>query len=64
MVKNLMSGFSAWESCKGTRNAKGIWFLKSMRFDYKTYTGLRETETLLLEGTKKILCAPGPRVKK
>ena len=64
MVKNLMTGFSAWESGKGTRNAKGIWFLKSMRFDYKTYTGLRETETLLLESTKKILCAPGPRVKK
>jgi len=30
----------------------------------RTGGGGRETETLLLEGTHKVLCAPGPRGKK
>ena len=32
-----------------------------MGFDCRTSTGLGETETLLLEGTHKVVCASGPR---
>ena len=32
-----------------------------MGFDCRTLTGLVETETPLLEGTHKVVCASGPR---
>ena len=32
-----------------------------MGLDCRTLTGLEETETLLLEGTHKVVCASGPR---
>ena len=35
--------------------------LKTSRIDYRTLTGLGETETPLLEGTHKVVCASGPR---
>ena len=35
--------------------------MKVSRFDYRTSTGLRVTETPVLEGTNKILCTVRPR---
>ena len=63
MVLNLMSGFPAWGSDKWMGNPQGIWPWRPARFDYRTSTGLGETEILLLEGTNKILRAPRPRGK-
>ena len=34
-----------------------------MTFDYRTSTGLGETETPFLEGTHKVVCTLGPRGK-
>ena len=62
-VLNPTSGFSAWGSNKGTGNLKGIWPWRPVGFDYRTSTGLGETETPVLESTNKILCIPRPREK-
>ena len=34
-----------------------------MGFDFRTSTGLGETETPLLKGTHKVMCATGPKGK-
>ena len=47
------SDFPTWGSDKGIRNPQGIWLWRSVGFDYKTSTGLGETETL--GGHKQIL---------
>ena len=43
-------------------NIQGIWFGRSVEFDYRTFTGLGKQR--LLEGTNKTLCAPELRRKK
>ena len=53
----------AWGSSKGTRNPQGFWLWRPTGFDCRTSIGLREIETSHLEGTNKILCAPGLRGK-
>ena len=58
-----MSGFPIWRSSNGRRNPQRIRLWSPLGFDCRTLTGLGETETPLLEGTHKILCAPGPRGK-
>ena len=51
---NLTKGLAIhWEFCP--------W--RSVRFDYRTYTRLGETEIPILEGTNKILCSPRPKGK-
>ena len=58
------SDFPAWGSGERAMNPQGIWPWKPVKgFDYRTCTGLEETETPFSEGTNKIVCAPGPRVK-
>ena len=41
----------------------GIWLWMPVEFDYRTSTGLGKADwgIILLEGTDKTLCAPGPR---
>ena len=34
-----------------------------MRFDHRSYTALGQTETPLLEGARRVLCALGPMAK-
>ena len=46
-----------------TGNPQGIWPWRPVRFDYKTSTGLGETETPVLEGINKALHAPRLRGK-
>ena len=41
----------------------GIWLWRPVGFDYRTFTGLEDTETPPLDGTNKILCIPRPRWK-
>ena len=52
-----------WGSTKGTENPQGIWLWMAVEFDYRTSTGLGKADwsIILLEGTNKTLCAPGPR---
>ena len=50
----------SWGSGQQTGNPQGLWLWKSVRFDYRNSMGLEETETLLLEGTNKTVCPPGP----
>ena len=38
--------FPTWGSGKGTGNSQGIWLWRTAGFDYRTSTGLGETETL------------------
>ena len=52
-----------WGSGQGTANPQRIWLWESEGFDYRSFMGLGETETPLLEDTNKILCAPGPKEK-
>ena len=44
---------------------RALGFEKSVGLDHRNSTGLRETETPLLEGTHthKLSCVPGPREK-
>ena len=58
-----MSGFPAWGSDRGTRNPSWIWPWSPKEFDYRTSTGLGETETPVMEGTNKTLGVPRPRGK-
>ena len=62
-VLNPTSGFPAWGSDKGTGDPHGIWPWRPAGFDYRTCTGLGETETAVLEGTSRILHAPRHRGK-
>ena len=50
-------------SYKGTRKPQGIWLWRPVEFDWRSSTGLEEIETLLLQGTHKILCKPRPKAK-
>ena len=56
-------GFSAWGSGNRRRSPQRIQLWRPMGFDGRTSTGLGETETPLLEGTHKVLCAREPRGK-
>ena len=58
-----LSGFPAHRSRKGTGNPQEIWPWRPVEFDYRTSTGLGQTETIVLEGTNKILHKPRPRGK-
>ena len=49
------SGFPAWGPNQRTGNPQGIWPWRPVGFDYKTSTGLGETETPVSEGTNKTL---------
>ena len=62
-VLSSMSSSPDWRSGKETRNTKVIWLWRPAGFDRKTSTGVRDTETLLLEGTNKTLHAIGPRAE-
>ena len=62
-VLSSMSGFPIWGSGNGRRNSQRIKLWRLAGFDCRTSTGLGETETPLLEGTHKIVCASGPRGK-
>ena len=43
-----MSGFPDWESGNGRRSHERVRILRPVEFEHKNYTGMRETETLLL----------------
>ena len=58
-----MSAFPSLGSSKETGNPQGIWLWRPAGFDYRTSTGLGETETPVLEGTNKILRVPRLRGK-
>ena len=60
-VPNPTSGFQAWGTDQRTGNSQGILWWGPVGFDYRPSRGQRETETPVLEGTNKILCAPRPR---
>ena len=62
-VLSPTSGFPAWGSGNGRRNFQRIRLWRLVGIDCRTSRGLGETETLLLEGTHKIVCASGPRGK-
>ena len=62
-VLSPMSGFPTRGSGNGRRNSQRIRLWSLVGFDCKTSIGLGETETPLLEGTHKVVCAPGPRGK-
>ena len=55
------SGFPTWGSGNRRRNSYRIRLWRLAGFDCRTSTGLGETETPLLEGTHKVVCASGPR---
>ena len=52
-----------WGSSNGRRNSQRIRLRRPVGFDCRTSTGLGETETPLLEGTHKVMCALGCRGK-
>ena len=61
-VLNPNSGFTIWEFGKGTKNPQGIWCWRPAGFDCRTSTGLGETKTPLLDGTKSYVYQdPGKR---
>ena len=62
-VLSPTSGFPAWESGNGRRSPQRIWLWRPSGFGCRSSTGLRETETPLLEGAHKVTWAPGPRGK-
>ena len=62
-VLSPTSGFPTWGSCNGRKNSQRIRLWRLAGFDCRTATGLGETETALLEGTHKVVCAWGPRGK-
>ena len=62
-VLSPTSGFPTWRSSNGRRNFQRIRLWRLAGFDCRASTGLGETETPLLEGTYKVVCAPGPRGK-
>ena len=60
-VLSPTSGFSTWESGNGRRNSQRIRLWRIVGCDCRTSTGLWKTETPLLEGTHKVVCASGRR---
>ena len=60
-VLSPTSGFQTWGSGNGRRNSQRIRLWRLAGFDCRTLTGLRETETPLLEGTHKVVCTSGTR---
>ena len=48
---------------QGIRKSQGIWLWRPVGFDCRFSTGLEEIETLLLQGTHKILCKLRPKAK-
>ena len=60
-VLSPTSVFPTWRSGNGRRNSYRIRLWRLVEFDCRTSTGLGETETPLLEGTHKVVCALGPR---
>ena len=65
MIKSnpIPARWVSWGSNKGTGDPQEIWPWRPAVLDYKTSTGLGETETPVLEGTNKILCTPRSRRK-
>ena len=51
------------ESGNGRRNPERIYIWRPVGFDHRNSKRLGETETVLVEGTHRVLCAPGPRKK-
>ena len=62
-VLSPTSGFPTWGSSNRRRNSQRIRLWRLVVIDCRTLTGLGETETPLLEGTHKVVCASGPRGK-
>ena len=62
-VLSPTSGLPSWGSDNGRRNYQRIRLWSLPGFDYRTSTGRGETETPFLEGTHKVVCAPGPTGK-
>ena len=58
-----MSGCPTWGSGNERRNFQTIRLWRLVGFNCRTSTGLGETETLLLEGTQKVVCTSGPSGK-
>ena len=65
MIKSSLipARWVCWGSSKATGDPQGIWPWRPAGLDYRTSTGLGETETPVLEGTNKILCTPRSRGK-
>ena len=61
LVNLVLSSFTTQGSSQVTRNPQEIWLWRRAGFDCRTCTGLGQTETLLLQGTNKTLCATRPR---
>ena len=62
-VLSPTSGFPAWGSGNRSRNPQRSWLWRPAGFDCRTSTGLRKTETQLVESTHKVLCTPRPKEK-
>ena len=60
-VQNPTSGSPAWLSGIVRRSPWSIWHWRSIGLECRSYTGLREIETLLLEGAHRVSCALDPR---
>ena len=60
-VQSPTSGFPNLGSGNVRRNSQRIRLSRLAVFDCRTSTGLGETETPLLEGTHKVVCASGSR---
>ena len=62
-VLSPTSSFPTWGSSNGRRKSQRIRLWRLVGFDCRTLTGPGETETSLLEGIHKAVCASGPRGK-
>ena len=62
-VLSPTSGFTTWGSRHMRKNSQRIRLWRLVGFDCRPSTGLGETETSLLEGTHKVVCASAPRGK-
>ena len=60
-VLGLTSDFSVWRSGKGTGNLQGIWLWRTMGFDHRTSTGLRETDCWRAQTKSCVHHDPGER---
>ena len=62
-VLSPMSGFPVSWSGLRRRNSQSVWLCRPEVPDYRSATGLGETETPLSEGAYKVSCTLGPRTK-
>ena len=62
-VLSPMSGSPAWGSGIRRRSPQSIWLWRLAVLEFRSCTGLGETETPLLEGTPKVSQALKPRAK-